>query len=155
MNKDTGKNVKKEDEVDPRVPDVTKSEVFPEDVPQADAQPPRAASVTVPEVIDIKEEPYDPRVPDETHSIFSPNMCHFCDRDPCLAVEMEPMLFGWFHTLRSHKTNREIRYQLYVNSVREIYGFLGRRNRRRLALCMEKKIRSMAPDTHYVGFKKA
>ena len=153
MKKDKGKYVNKKDGVDPRVPDVTKSMDFPDDDPQSEPQP-RAGSVTVAEEVHIKEEPHDPRVPDETTSMVSRTLCHICDNDPCIASQLEPRLFFWFHTLRNHKTNREIRHTMYCNSVKEIYGpSLGKGVRVRLALCLEKKIRSIAPEKHYVGFK--
>ena len=85
-----------------------------------------------------------------------PSHCQVCDNEPCIAIELEQMLMSIFHTHRDSKTNREIRFTMYTNSVKEIYGpSLGKGVRKKLPHCLQMKIRSIVPDKKYTGFKKS
>ena len=68
-------------------------------------------------------------------------------------VWLHEMLKTLLDSQCDYKTNRQIRFSMYVNSVKTIHGpGLGKGVRKRLSCCLENKIRSMAPDKKYTGF---
>ena len=78
--------------------------------------------------------------------------CCFCESDPCVVTELEDMLNEILMEYRDSKSNKEIRYCMYTDSVRYMHGYLGRGNRKRVPKCLEDRIHYLAPDEEYTGF---
>lgn len=95
-------------------------------------------------------------VPDEIEVIDLTDFCDDCERDPCVLVELQEVLSSILDSYRDEKTNRQIRFMMYQDAIRFIYGSgLCRYNRKRAPACVERRIRSMLPDVTYTGFKEA
>ena len=78
--------------------------------------------------------------------------CYYCERDPCIITELDDMLKEILMEYREEKTNRQIRYIMYTECIRYLYGYLGKGNRRKVPKCLEERIHSLLPDKNYTGF---
>ena len=82
--------------------------------------------------------------------------CKFCGNHPCSALELEEMLGSIVETYQGIKSNKQMRYIMYTDSTKYIYGTgLGKGVRKKLPCCVQSLIRKLAPDNHYTGFKEA
>ena len=82
--------------------------------------------------------------------------CKHCDNHPCVTEELKPMLLSILEAYAGIKSNKQIRYLMYTDSVKLIFGTaLGKGVRKRLPYCAQSLIRSLAPDKKYTGFKEA
>ena len=132
------------------------------EVAEFEEDPPPPKKRVKQEIINVDDEveeclegslPKKKRVKQETIKEEDPPTCCLCDRQPCLLVALDPMLESLLKTLDG--SNRYLRHQMYVFSTKVIHGYLGQGNRRKLPDCVEERIHSLAPDTHYTGFKEA
>ena len=48
--------------------------------------------------------------------------CIHCGNQPCVAIELEPMLLSILETYQDIKTKRQIRFQMYTDTIRYIHG---------------------------------
>ena len=79
--------------------------------------------------------------------------CKHCGNYPCWEIELGPVLTDLRDTYGSWKTNRQMRYLMYTESVTHIFGTaLGKRNRKKLPVCVSRVIKEMYPDKEYTGF---
>ena len=82
--------------------------------------------------------------------------CKHCDNHPCVSEELKPMLLSIMEAYAGIKSNKQIRFLMYSDSTKFIFGTgLGEGVRKRLPLCTQSLIRSLAPDKRYTGFKEA
>ena len=82
--------------------------------------------------------------------------CKFCGNHPCSALELEEMLGSIVETYQGIKSNKQMRYIMYTDSTKYIFGTgLGKGVRKKLPFCVQSLIRKLAPDNHYTGFKDA
>ena len=100
------------------------------------------------DIIQVKEE----ETQEDEETVDASDYCGFCECDPCIITELDDMLNAILMEYRDSKSNREIRYCMYTDSIRYIHGYLGKGNRRQVPKCLEKKIHSLAPDEEYTGF---
>ena len=56
------------------------------------------------------------------NNTYEDNTCRHCDNHPCVTVELNPVLQSILDTYRDIKTNRQIRYMMYTDSIRYIHG---------------------------------
>ena len=89
---------------------------------------------------------------EENEEAKETDYCSICESDPCIISELDDMLNEILIEYRDTKTNREIRYCMYTDSIRYIHGYLGKGNRKKVPKCLEKRIHSLAPDEEYTGF---
>ena len=83
-------------------------------------------------------------------------VCEHCGYEPCLVLELRPMFEAIVQAYLGEKTNKQIRFKIYTDSVLHINGSgLGVGVRKRLPHCVQKIIRRFAPDKDYTGFKEA
>ena len=83
-------------------------------------------------------------------------VCKYCGYEPCVVLELRGMLEAMVQEYSGEKTNKQIRYKMYTDSVKHVYGSgLGVGVRKRLPHCVQKVIRGLAPDKKYTGFKAA
>ena len=83
-------------------------------------------------------------------------ICKFCGNHPCSSLELESMLVSIVETYQDIKSNRQMRYLMYTDSTKYIFGTgLGKGVRKKLPSCVQMLIRKLAPDEHYTGFKQA
>ena len=84
------------------------------------------------------------------------DVCSYCGNHPCVLEDLDEMLISIVDTYKDWKTNKQIRYKMYSDSTRVIYGSgLGKGVRKKLPHCVQKRVHSLAPDEKYVGFKDA
>ena len=84
------------------------------------------------------------------------DVCRYCGVDPCWDKELQPMLLSFFEDYGGYMENNKLRYKMYTEAVKIIYGTcLGQRVRKRVPGCVTKSIRRLAPDETYTGFKDA
>ena len=82
--------------------------------------------------------------------------CRYCGNHPCFVAELDEMLVSIVDTYSTFKSNKQIRFKMYSDSVRFIYGSsLGKGMRKKLPHCVQCRIRSLAPDESYTGYKDA
>ena len=105
-------------------------------------------SVKEEETITVKKE-------EVSESAEAPATCRFCDNHPCLLVEAEPLLEELVDTYAGSLSNKQLRYKMYTEYTSFVHGHLGKRVRRKVPSCVEKRIRSLAPSKSYTGFKLA
>ena len=92
-------------------------------------------------------------VPKEEDTAEDTDFCVHCNSDPCVVVALEEMLEFTRDHYMGWKTNRQIRFIMYRESVQRLYGMgLGKGVRKKLPDCVENKVRSMLPDDNYTGF---
>ena len=85
-----------------------------------------------------------------------PDLCIHCQEDPCVAVGLSSMLNTIQYTYMGWKTNKQVRFIMYTECVKSIHGpCLGKGVRRKLPKCLQQKIRILAPDDKYTGFKES
>ena len=92
---------------------------------------------------------------DETNDTSEdvPLECTYCGNHPCFLSELEPLLSSIMDAFGDLKSNKEIRFLMYKDSVKVIYGTgLGKGVRKRLPSCVQKHIHKLAPDDKYTGF---
>ena len=81
--------------------------------------------------------------------------CNHCGNNPCMSVELDPLFQSILQTYGGWKTNKEIRFQMYTDAIKSVYGpGLGKGVRKRHPQCVQDKIRFLAPDQTYTGFKE-
>ena len=81
--------------------------------------------------------------------------CKQCGNHPCVGIELEPMLSSILQTYGDWKTNKQVRYLMYCDAVKFIYGIgLGKGVRRKVPNCVSQEIKEMCPDKNndYTGF---
>ena len=79
--------------------------------------------------------------------------CKHCGNYPCWEIELGPVLNDMKETYGGWKSNRQIRYLMYTEAVKHIYGTgLGKKVRKKLPLCVSRVIKEMYPDKEYTGF---
>ena len=79
--------------------------------------------------------------------------CTHCDNHPCVVRELEQLLNSILETYGGWKSNKEVRFIMYKDSVKFIFGTgLGKGVRKRLPACVQKHIHNLAPDDKYTGF---
>ena len=84
-----------------------------------------------------------------------PANCRYCNNHPCVLEEVEPVLEGLMLNYSTIKTNKQLRYTMYTESVRTIHGScLGKGIRKKVPKCVDKRIKDLAPDKTYTGFKE-
>ena len=84
------------------------------------------------------------------------DVCNQCGYEPCVVVELEEMLVAIKQSYIDIKSNNQIRFIMYKESVTHIYGRgLGKGVRKMVPKCIERKIHSMAPSAKYKGFVEA
>ena len=82
--------------------------------------------------------------------------CRYCGNHPCYVQELDGMLVSIVDTYGGWKTNKQIRFKMYSDSIRFIHGSsLGKGVRKKLPHCVQSRIRSLASDDSYTGFKHA
>ena len=79
--------------------------------------------------------------------------CIHCGNQPCVVTELEPMFTSILQTYGDIKSNKQIRFQMYSDTIRYIHGpGLGKGVRKKPPHCVVKTIHSMAPSDKYTGF---
>lgn len=79
--------------------------------------------------------------------------CSHCGNHPCWSLELEPILASIDETYGSWKTNKQVRYLMYTEAVKHIFGTgLGKKVRKKVPNCVEHLIKKMKPDDVYTGF---
>jgi hypothetical protein len=85
--------------------------------------------------------------------------CVFCAHAPCVVEENYDTLMLIGNEMKEEdKSNKEICHRLYKEMARHMYGYLGKKNRKKLPLCVEDTIKRAFPnekDQEYTGFKEA
>ena len=82
--------------------------------------------------------------------------CKHCGNHPCVSEELKPMLLSILEAYAGIKTNKQIRFLMYRDSTKFIFGSgLGKGVRKRLSYCTQTLIRLLALDKKYTGFKEA
>ena len=82
------------------------------------------------------------------------DVCRYCAVDPCWDKELQPMLLSLFENYGGYMENRKLRHKMYTEAVKVIYGTcLGKGVRKQVPFCVTKRIRRLAPDQTYTGFK--
>ena len=94
----------------------------------------------------------DDQPPNEIDAVEASDYCEFCESDPCVIVDLQEVLSSILNSYRDDKTNKQIRFMMYRDSVRFIHGSLGKGVRKKLPACVQAKIHSMVPDEVYTGF---
>ena len=85
----------------------------------------------------------------------SKDICIHCGNNPCMALELYPMLRSILQTYGGWKTNKQICFRMYSDVIKAVHGpSLGKRDRKRHPQCVQKKIRALAPDEKYMGFRE-
>ena len=67
-------------------------------------------------------------------------------------MELKDRLNAILMAYHDSKTNKQIRYCMYTDSVKQMHGYLGKGTRKKVPKCLEKRIHSLAPDKEYTGF---
>ena len=84
------------------------------------------------------------------------DVCQYCGNQPCYVLELKPMFLAIMQAYQDDKTHKQLRFQMYTESVKCIFGTgLGVGVRKRIPRCVQKLIRSLAPDNEYIGFREA
>ena len=79
--------------------------------------------------------------------------CKHCGNHPCILRELDPLLVSILDTYGEWKTNKQIRFHMYTETVKVIFGpALGKGVRKKLPSCVQMRIHKMAPDDKYTGF---
>lgn len=79
--------------------------------------------------------------------------CIHCGNHPCVSFDLQPSLASILETYGEWKTKKQVRYLMYCEAVREIFGTgLGKGVRKKVPTCVENMIRKMQPDKEYTGF---
>ena len=82
-----------------------------------------------------------------------PLECTYCGNHPCFLRELEPLLSSIQDAFGELKTNKQIRFLMYKDSVKVIHGTgLDKGVRKRLPSCVQRHIHKLAPDDKYTGF---
>lgn len=82
-------------------------------------------------------------------------ICLRCNNDPCRWHQHGARLTRFANALRSQNPNLrndQIRFRLYQEYTRLVYGVLGQGNRRRIPECVENTIKALYPSETYTGY---
>ena len=92
----------------------------------------------------------------EEDDVEDSDICSECGFEPCVFFELEEMLVAIKQSHMDEKTNNQIRFIMYRESITHIFGRgLGEGNRKRVPKCVERKIKAMCPSAKYKGFQEA
>ena len=79
--------------------------------------------------------------------------CKHCGNHPSILRELDPLLVSIIETYGEWKTNKQVCFHMYMETVKVIFGpALGKGVRKKLPSCVQMQIHEMAPDEKYTGF---
>ena len=83
-------------------------------------------------------------------------VCKHCGNHPCWSSVLEPSFLSIVDTYRDWKTHKQLRFLMYSDAIKTIYGpGLGKGNRRKMHQCVQELIHTLAPDIKYKGFMES
>ena len=92
----------------------------------------------------------------EEDAVEDSDVCDECGFEPCVFFELKDMLLAIKQSHMDVKSNDQIRFIMYRESITHIFGRgLGEGNRKRVPKCVDRKIKAMCPSAFYKGFLEA